>query len=66
MVEPADVACQAISLLLKRKRIDDGGLIVVDTVEGGLLEFHLLPRRVHLIGQQHCEARMYALAHLGL
>ena len=35
-------------------------------VQSGLFESHLLPGRVHLVGQQHGEAGVYALTHFGL
>jgi hypothetical protein len=49
----------------ERQAVDQDVDVAVDAVLGGILDPHLIPARLHLLGDQHGERRLHALAHLG-
>ena len=60
-----DIDDGARFLRRERQAVDQDVDIAIDAVLGRILDAHLVPARVHLLGDQHGERGLHALPHLG-
>ena len=60
-----DVDDGALFLRRERQAVDQDVDIAIDAVLGRVFDAHLVPARVHLLGDQHGKRGLHALAHLG-
>jgi hypothetical protein len=63
---PGGALHQAMIVRLEGQPIDEHRLVVIDGIESRLLERHLRPVGIHLIGQQHGKTGLGTLPHFGL